>query len=152
MDAYFELFLLKNIDKKRFYQVLSMCIFHHICIFFIMYLLFTHVHPFISLFFGMYSELFISFYLKWQLTRTTAIRIISSRQVVQLPSVRVRPPLRLRAHPGSEQLHLRLVLLGGPRVRGGPEHRQPLAPEHKQRGLLEARPLLQGANTHTHTA
>lgn len=67
MDTYFELVMLRHLDRRRFYELSVITLFQHICLLYLVYLSFLFIHPVFSIMFAIYGEVFMSLYLTQRL-------------------------------------------------------------------------------------
>ena len=67
MDTYFELVMLRHIDRRRFYELSIVSILQHICLFYLVYLMIIFSHPIPAIILAVYGETFIGLYLTQRL-------------------------------------------------------------------------------------
>lgn len=78
MDTYFELIMLRHLDRRRFYELSVISLFQHICLFYLIYITFMLIHPVVSIVVAIYGEIFMSLYLTQRLHNAWLAREIMS--------------------------------------------------------------------------
>jgi pilus assembly protein TadC len=67
MDTYFELIMLRHLDRRRFFELSVASLIQHICLFYLIYLAYIFSHPIVAIVLALYGEAFMGLYLTQQL-------------------------------------------------------------------------------------